>query len=305
MARPNFIVIGVNKAGTSTLYRHLRAHPEIGASDRKELRYFTPLRWGEPIESMASYEANYIGIEDLPVRIDVSPSYLHGGDVLASAIEAELPDARIGVILREPSARCVSYFRFQVLTGSVAPDASFSDYLDRCASLSQSELASKAEHPYWGLWGGCYAHFLEPWLERFGDDLGVFFFDDLHRDSARFAGDVVRWLGLDPAPVLGAGNYVENRSFSPRSPALNQAARRINHTFESLWRRHPELKAKLRHAYHRLNEQDDGFVITGRDQALMEEYFAPWNQRLGEMLFDSRPELALPSWLVKDWTTTT
>jgi hypothetical protein len=41
---PNLIIAGAQKAGTSSLFWYLAQHPQICASDRKELRYFTPRR---------------------------------------------------------------------------------------------------------------------------------------------------------------------------------------------------------------------------------------------------------------------
>jgi len=37
---PNFLVIGAMKAGTSSLYQYLRAHPQIFMPAAKELSFF-------------------------------------------------------------------------------------------------------------------------------------------------------------------------------------------------------------------------------------------------------------------------
>ena len=37
---PNFIVIGAAKSGTTTLYHHLRAHPDVFMPEFKEPHYF-------------------------------------------------------------------------------------------------------------------------------------------------------------------------------------------------------------------------------------------------------------------------
>ena len=49
---PNLVVIGVSKAGTTSLFEYLGRHRDVGLSDLKELRYFTPLRYGEPLERL-------------------------------------------------------------------------------------------------------------------------------------------------------------------------------------------------------------------------------------------------------------
>ena len=39
---PTFFVVGAAKAGTSSLYFHLKKHPQIFLPTNKEPRYFTP-----------------------------------------------------------------------------------------------------------------------------------------------------------------------------------------------------------------------------------------------------------------------
>ena len=38
---PGFLIIGAEKAGTSSLYRSVAQHPRIAAAYRKEVRFFT------------------------------------------------------------------------------------------------------------------------------------------------------------------------------------------------------------------------------------------------------------------------
>ena len=37
---PDFIIIGTQRGGTTSLFRYLAAHPEIGQASRKEVHYF-------------------------------------------------------------------------------------------------------------------------------------------------------------------------------------------------------------------------------------------------------------------------
>ena len=41
MTRPDFLVIGAMKCGTTSLYRYLRAHPQIQMAEPKELHFFS------------------------------------------------------------------------------------------------------------------------------------------------------------------------------------------------------------------------------------------------------------------------
>lgn len=46
---PAFIIIGAHKAGTTSFYKNLAAHPQIGAAWTKEVHYFDrappPVKW--------------------------------------------------------------------------------------------------------------------------------------------------------------------------------------------------------------------------------------------------------------------
>ena len=41
MTRPNFLVIGSAKSGTTTLWSRLREHPDVFMSDVKEIQFFS------------------------------------------------------------------------------------------------------------------------------------------------------------------------------------------------------------------------------------------------------------------------
>ena len=52
---PNLVIVGVGKAGTTSLFHYLRQHPDICGSDIKELRFLNPLRRGEPLAPLARF----------------------------------------------------------------------------------------------------------------------------------------------------------------------------------------------------------------------------------------------------------
>ena len=52
---PNLLIVGVAKAATTSLFQYLAQHPDIFPAELKELRYFTPLRYAEPLPPIGSY----------------------------------------------------------------------------------------------------------------------------------------------------------------------------------------------------------------------------------------------------------
>lgn len=72
---PNFFIVGAPKCGTTSLYFHLREHPQVFMPDVKEPQFFTrPSEWTAAGE--AAYKALFADHADKPAVGEASPSYL-------------------------------------------------------------------------------------------------------------------------------------------------------------------------------------------------------------------------------------
>ena len=111
---PDTLIIGTMRGGTTSLFRWLAAHPDVAASLRKEVGYFTShYHRGEgwyrahfPIGGAAG--ANRAGAERR--RLEASPDYMLDPRA-AERAAALVPDARILVLLRDPVDRAWSHYR--------------------------------------------------------------------------------------------------------------------------------------------------------------------------------------------------
>jgi ethanolamine utilization protein EutP (predicted NTPase) len=121
-ALPAFLIIGAQRAGTTSLFRALRQHPQLYPSFTKEVHYFdsgaTP-----GIDNYARSEAWYRS--HFPLRaamgsdskaFEASPLYLYHPDVPAR-LHALLPQARLIVLLRDPVERAISQYLFSQRRG--------------------------------------------------------------------------------------------------------------------------------------------------------------------------------------------
>ncbi|PSQ80043.1 MAG: deacetylase, partial [Bacteroidetes bacterium QS_8_68_15] len=96
----NLFVVGVNKAGTSWLYKLLQEHPDVFMSSQKELFYF-----GERHpEELTDYHAHFPF--DRPYRYfgEATLFYCHDAAV-ARKIHDYAPDAKVLAIVRDPVER--------------------------------------------------------------------------------------------------------------------------------------------------------------------------------------------------------
>lgn len=107
---PDFIIVGAQKAGTTSLYDYLDQHANIRMSKPlKEVQYFSydyhkGINWYRsnfPIKPLLRPEKTLIG--------EASPYYLFHPHS-ANRIHASLPNAKIIAVLRDPTERAISHY---------------------------------------------------------------------------------------------------------------------------------------------------------------------------------------------------
>lgn len=120
MAMPDFFIAGVPKAGTTALHVALGRHPALYMSAVKEPKFFLtegpPRAHGGPgdaktyrerIWRRADYEALFDPASADQLRGESTPFYLHSRDA-QRRIRAQIPNARLIVVLRDPVERAHS-----------------------------------------------------------------------------------------------------------------------------------------------------------------------------------------------------
>lgn len=283
---PNLILGGVSRAGTTSLFHYLRQHSEVSASDVKELRYFTPLRYGDDIESVETYAAHFRLCPDTRYWMEATPGYFYGGRPLARGItEVCSSDTRIVVSLRNPIDRCWSWFAFVKSRLRIPSEMTFEEYVERCLALHETGVDDQVGHqPYWGLGGGCYATWLDSWVEEFGDRFRIVFFDDLASDPAGVTRALFGWLGLDEQEVDRIGFDVENKSRQYRIQLLHWAAVTTNRQTEAFFHRHPRSKRLIRRGYYAINRGSSEAPMSPEMRARLADFYRPHNHKLAQQL---------------------
>jgi hypothetical protein len=293
----NTIIAGVNKAGTTSLFVSLQAHPEVATSSVKETRYFLPARYGQPLEPLSVYESYFAAAGDRPVRLEATPSYFYGGRPLVARIVGVLgTDVRTIVVLREPVSRLVSFFTFQKTRLRIPEEMTLTEYLALADRLSDADFADPDNERYFGFRGGCYADHLPAWLDGFGPRLRVLFFDDLVSRPEIVLQEVATWLGIDPDAFPAPDLSSENRTTGFRFRAFQRAALFANDRLERLLRRHPAFKQRLRAAYYRVNGRAAREAVPQSVRAELEERYREPNERLASQLRDAGVT-EVPGWL--------
>jgi hypothetical protein len=294
---PNLIVVGVSRAGTTSLFNYLSQHPDVGTSEVKELRYFTAVRHGHPLDPIESYAAHFKGCTQR-YAMEATPGYFYGGRALASEIRDTCPSVRALVSLRNPVDRCWSWFRFVKSRDRLPQDMEFSAYLDRCEELRREGTDGTVEHqPYWGLSGGCYADWLDGWVGELGDRFRVSFFEDMQAEPAAAVQKHCDWLGIGGDVVDDFELSGTNKSQLYKNRLLQRGAVLLNRHGERFFRRHPTVKRALRSGYYAINRASTAPQMSPVERARLTEFYRPHNARLLDTL--ARLQVTMPS----NWST--
>lgn len=111
---PDFIIIGVQKGGTTSLFHYLKLHPCVRMSSLKEVHFFDNnyskgINWYKSYFPFKSYSKNKIVGE-------ASPYYVFHPHAL-KRIKKTLPNVKIIVIFRDPIERAYSHYKMEFRKG--------------------------------------------------------------------------------------------------------------------------------------------------------------------------------------------
>ncbi len=171
---PDFIVIGAQKCGTTTLYEDLRSHPSIRMPDKESSGLLTA-------STAREYTRHFPDGHGVVGEVATTYSMRPEVDVVERAHELA-PDARIVYIVREPLARTISHHHHDFALGLVGPDIG-------AAVREHAPLVQNSR----------YATQLRPWLDAYGGErVRVIRFEDYVRDRAGQCAQLCGFLGLAP-----------------------------------------------------------------------------------------------------------
>lgn len=115
---PNFLVVGAMKAGTTSLYRYLRDHPQVFMPETKEVNFFNPLRnWRRGV---GWYEGQFSAAPEDAIAVgEASTSYTKYPWIqgVPERICTVLGDVRLIYMVRDPIERMRSQYLHQLATG--------------------------------------------------------------------------------------------------------------------------------------------------------------------------------------------
>ena len=270
---PNLLIIGVPKAGTTSIFSYLNLHKDVFGSNPKEPGYFHPLRWGEKLANIDKYENAFSGYSNQKYAMEATPGYFYGGKKVSDKMKDMLPNSKVILVLRDPVQRLFSFYKYKLSLGHIDSSLSFEDYLEKCKSMPINEKIKKENYDFWGMEGGLYADLLESWHSTYGDNLKVCFFDDLVKDRVQFTSDICSWLGINFENIDSTKMVIENKSMLYRSKSLQNFAISFDKNLGALWNFMPFVKKPLSFVYNRLNSKPHNSVLSSSSRKYLEEFY--------------------------------
>ncbi|MFN4177077.1 sulfotransferase family protein [Phenylobacterium sp.] len=197
--RVNFLVIGVQKAGTTALHDYLREHPDVTLPDVKEVHYFDDESqdWNRPDHS--AYHRRFAG-PDRPARGEVTPIYVYWPNSL-ERIRRYNPDMRLVLILRDPVERAWSHWRMERGRGVETHDFSWCIREGRARLQAADPPGFHREFSY--VERGFYGRQVERLFGLFPrEQVLILTSGDLDADPAGVMARLSRFLGVGNPPPL-------------------------------------------------------------------------------------------------------
>ncbi|NES04497.1 MAG: tetratricopeptide repeat protein [Okeania sp. SIO2F4] len=214
ISAPNFLIIGVKKGGTTSIYHYLIQHPQILPAIKKEIDFWSfyfhrGLDW---------YRAHFPAIPESEKFLtgEASPSYFDAPDIPARLFHF-FPKIKLIVLLRNPVDRTISNYYHEVRSNAenMSVEEVINSRLEKLIKISSSLVKEK---DYWNYQGdyiasSVYLDWLKKWLNIFPrEQLLILPSEEFYSDPKTTMKQVFNFLGLQDYqiqnyPKLNSGSY--------------------------------------------------------------------------------------------------
>ncbi|MDF2713886.1 MAG: (Heparan sulfate)-glucosamine N-sulfotransferase [Paenibacillus sp.] len=205
---PHFLIIGVQKGGTTSFYHYLTQHPNIASATEKEVHYFD-YNFHKGIDW---YKSHFPHCRNDQITGEASPYYMFHPHA-AKRIKAAIPSVKLIALLRNPVDRTISSYK--MMYGRKKEHLSFEQAMQDETSRIRDELPKMLENPnyfskehfYFSyLSRSVYADQLKPYYKLFPrEQILIVKSEDLFTDPSTVYRKTLEFLNL---PLWEPQNYV-------------------------------------------------------------------------------------------------
>ena len=231
---PDFLIIGVPRAGTTSLYYYLTAHPNIYPALKKEIEYFCnkydkSLSWYKqhfPSKLFYNYQSGYLNRRI--ITCEATPNYFYH-PMANKRIYKLLPNVKLIILLRNPVDRLWSCYwqRVRIKGLKMTFEATVDDDLKQNHDLYEINGSSFNEklqnmYPMPFISRGIYREKLKSYFDAFPrEQLLILRSEDLRSDPGYVLNQVVEFLDLPKWNFIDFKKY----NFHKDQPLMKRATR--------------------------------------------------------------------------------
>lgn len=194
---PNFICVGAQKAGSSSLYKLLKSHPEVHVSEKKEIHFFNiEEEYNKGLSYYSSFfNENYRGQKIIG---EFTPDYLQY-DFVPERIKKDLGLIKILIILRHPVDRSYSQFNFHKMLKLENNKSDFETFLKNEVPVTKINERIEWYYPSYYLSKSLYYEQVKRYYEIFGkENVHVIIFEKMLKDrNITNLKSTCEFLGID------------------------------------------------------------------------------------------------------------
>lgn len=281
----DLVIVGAQKAGTTSLLNYLKDHPQVNAHLGNEFSYFADPKQFE--KGYATAFDTYFSKKPMAIRNIAKNVTICSDKNALERLKKEFPDTKLVFILREPTNRAYSGYTMGVSQGWM--NTPFSEIAN---DLEQGNNESKLYSLFISL--GLYANQLETIFSYFDPSkVRIILFEEFKDNPTTMSNNVCRWLGIDP---IESGNSLSAHNVTTRSKST-----RIASLLDNLKKESNPLKRivrnllpysfyfKLTNGLQSLNETEAKFEpMTSKDREILNQYYEPENNKLKHLLQQPR-----------------
>ena len=220
---PNFLMVGIGKGGTSSLYYYLGKHPQILPAIKKEIHFFS-----ENIERGLDWYLSHfppIPTESKFLTGEATPWYL-GSYEVENKVASVFPKIKIIILLRNPLLRAFSQYQMQLKFAR--EQRSFAEVISsEIEAIKILSSPGEDDSTYWQtakgyLLFGLYFYFIKKWMAVFPrEQFLILRSEDFYANPAATLTQVFEFLGVPDYPLPEYPNY-NSGSYNPISNDLRQ-----------------------------------------------------------------------------------
>lgn len=221
--KPNFLIVGTARSGTTSLYHWLRQHSEVFMPDFKEPSYFVH---GYGISDLEKYLSLFEPGSGKRAIGEASIAYLAAPES-PERIYKTVKDIKIIILLRNPVHRALSLYAWMVNEGYERINTFEQALAEEKKRFYDRSFRWNNPEYFWDYMyfrGGLYYEQVKRYMDTFGKkSVRVYLFDDLINRPAEVYMDVCRFLNISPEviPDFTPQNQREHKpEMSPKVEAM-------------------------------------------------------------------------------------